>query len=385
MRLRKLFEFVGDHFGIAVEVITTDGRQPIGWGIGPVLEAQDVMAVLANDPSAPSDLREKSLRLAAHVLENDPDLRGGTRICASARTARKRRRAQANAKDHRRSGPFTCRTDLGTLNADIARPDDGVVSGIDCLRLNRLARMAGAPIDKGAGIRILKKIGDHVEKGEPIYRIHAFEPSEFELAVGCCQTDAGYHVDGSRSPTGEPRHERHRHPLSAVGVAPMPRRLAACLAVPVHEISIHTFPDGELRVTSRAGFGRQHCLCPTRPPERQTPGPAVRRGSASARMAASGSFLSRPTSATCGRTLLFIPARRSAKRSIGQLIASSFDRVDHRRRPPSSHRPTSSDVFPGIDADNLSAMPAIASILRKTAFDPRNRSLSVPMPNRARG
>ena len=39
MRLRKLFEFVGDHFGIAVEVITTDGRQPIGNGIGPVLEA----------------------------------------------------------------------------------------------------------------------------------------------------------------------------------------------------------------------------------------------------------------------------------------------------------------------------------------------------------
>jgi thymidine phosphorylase len=53
MRLRKLFEFVGDHFGIAVEVITTDGRQPIGNGIGPVLEAQDVMAVLSNDPAAP--------------------------------------------------------------------------------------------------------------------------------------------------------------------------------------------------------------------------------------------------------------------------------------------------------------------------------------------
>ena len=50
MRLRKLFEFVGDHFGIAVEVITTDGRQPIGNGIGPVLEAQGVMAFLANDP-----------------------------------------------------------------------------------------------------------------------------------------------------------------------------------------------------------------------------------------------------------------------------------------------------------------------------------------------
>ena len=78
MRLRKLFEFVGDHFGIAVEVITTDGRQPIGHGIGPVLEARDVMAVLDQRPDAPADLREKSLRLAAHLLEYDPQLRGGT-------------------------------------------------------------------------------------------------------------------------------------------------------------------------------------------------------------------------------------------------------------------------------------------------------------------
>src|SRR4029078_5696602 len=78
MRLRKLFEFVGDHFGISVEVITTDGHQPIGNGIGPVLEAQDVMAVLANDPKAPPDLREKSLRLSAHLLEYDPQLRGGS-------------------------------------------------------------------------------------------------------------------------------------------------------------------------------------------------------------------------------------------------------------------------------------------------------------------
>ena len=53
MRLRKLFEFVGDEIGIVVEVVTTDGRQPIGNGIGPVLEAQDVMTVLANDPDAP--------------------------------------------------------------------------------------------------------------------------------------------------------------------------------------------------------------------------------------------------------------------------------------------------------------------------------------------
>jgi thymidine phosphorylase len=196
MRLRKLFEFVGDHFGISVEVITTDGRQPIGWGIGPVLEAQDVMAVLTDDPGAPSDLREKSLRLAAHVLENDPDLRGGTGYARARELLESGAALKQMHKIIEAQGPSGCRTDLGTLKTDVLAMDDGVVDGVDCLRLNRIARTAGAPIDKGAGIRILKKIGDRVEKGEPIYRIHAFEPSEHQLAVAAAKIDAGYRIDG---------------------------------------------------------------------------------------------------------------------------------------------------------------------------------------------
>lgn len=76
-RLRKLFEFVGDQLGIYLEVVITDGRQPIGVGIGPVLEARDVMQVLQNASNAPDDLRQKSLRLAGRIPEFDPDIRGG--------------------------------------------------------------------------------------------------------------------------------------------------------------------------------------------------------------------------------------------------------------------------------------------------------------------
>ena len=202
MRLRKLFEFVGDHFGIAVEVVTTDGRQPIGNGIGPVLEAQDVMAVLTNDPHAPRDLREKSLRLAAHLLECDPGLRGG------AGYARARELLESGAAFHQMQkiieaqGPTTCRSELGTLTADIHALKDGVVSSIDCLRLNRLARTAGAPLDKGAGVKLYKKIGDRVDQGEPLYRIHAFEQSEFDLALAMAKADAGYALDGHDLPEG---------------------------------------------------------------------------------------------------------------------------------------------------------------------------------------
>ena len=98
-------------------------------------------------------------------------------------------------------GPSDCSTALGALTADIPAARDGVVEAIDCLRLNRLARTAGAPIDKGAGIRIFKKVGDWVEQGEPLYRIHATDQSEFDLALAGAKADLGY-VVGNRSTRG---------------------------------------------------------------------------------------------------------------------------------------------------------------------------------------
>lgn len=192
MRLRKLFEFVGDHFGISVEVVTTDGRQPVGSGIGPVLESQDVMAVLSNAPDAPTDLREKSLRLAAHLLEYDPDLRGGSGYSRARELLETGAALKQMHKIIEAQGPSACRTDVGNLAADICAQRDGVIEAINCLRLNRLARTAGAPIDKGAGIKVFKKIGDRVGQGEPLYRIHAYDASEFDLAVAAAHADPGY-------------------------------------------------------------------------------------------------------------------------------------------------------------------------------------------------
>jgi thymidine phosphorylase len=100
-------------------------------------------------------------------------------------------------------GPSTCRTDLGPLTADIPAPKDGIIEAIDCLRLNRLARTAGAPIDKGAGIRVFKRIGDRVEKGEPLYRIYAFDQPEYDLAIAITNAGTGYAIDGHHPRTGE--------------------------------------------------------------------------------------------------------------------------------------------------------------------------------------
>jgi thymidine phosphorylase len=192
MRLRKLFEFLGDRLGLRTDVVLTDGHQPIGNGIGPVLEARDVMQVLSGDPAAPPDLREKALRIAGHILDFDPVLRGGAGygraqelLNGGAALATMQRIIDAQ-------GPPPAHAELGQLTAEIIAEQDGTVMAIDNLRLNQLARLAGAPVAKGAGILIHRKIGDRVGKGEPLYQIYASEPFEFDFALAAARHRNGY-------------------------------------------------------------------------------------------------------------------------------------------------------------------------------------------------
>lgn len=182
VRLRKLFEYISDQVGFNTVVLATDGSQPVGYGIGPWLEARDAMRVLERDPAAPRDLKERAVLLAGHVLEFDPALRGGHGI---ARARELLESGAALAKMRRliaAQGPPPASSSLGSLQRDIVAVRDGVVSAIDCHRLARVARLAGAPLDKGAGVDLFKKIGDPVQKGEPLYRIHAAFEADFRFS-----------------------------------------------------------------------------------------------------------------------------------------------------------------------------------------------------------
>ena len=194
IRLRKLFEFVGDQIGLHLDVVFTDGSQPVGNGIGPALEARDVMAVLRNAPDAPGDLRDRALFLAGRVLEFDPDLRGGA---GRARAEELLNAGLALSKMEAiisRQGKTRGAVAFGEITKDIISHCDGVVVEMDCFRLGRIARLAGAPMDKGAGIDLFKKVGDNVAKGEPLYRIHSCFESDFDFAIKMASVDHGVTV-----------------------------------------------------------------------------------------------------------------------------------------------------------------------------------------------
>ena len=194
LQLRKLFEFVGDRMGIHLEVIITDGAQPVGKGIGPVLEARDVMAVLRNESDAPSDLRQKALRLAGRILEFDPDVRGGygysiARDILDSGRALKKMEAIIAAQGPQAESPI-----IGALNYEVCAERAGVVVEIDNFHLAKVARLAGAPIDKGAGVDLLKKLGDVVAEGEALYRVHAEYKSDYNFARTLTEKGSGYRI-----------------------------------------------------------------------------------------------------------------------------------------------------------------------------------------------
>jgi thymidine phosphorylase len=58
----------------------------------------------------------------------------------------------------------------------------------------RIARLAGAPMDKGAGIDLLRKVGEQVRRGEPLYRIHAQSETGLGFAQELAAGDPGYRI-----------------------------------------------------------------------------------------------------------------------------------------------------------------------------------------------
>ncbi len=173
---------IGKAFGLETVVVVTDGRQPVGRGIGPALEARDVLAVLQRASDAPEDLRERSLLLAGALLElagvadKDAGYQLAAQVLADGRAWRKFQRI-CEAQGGMREPPFP------THHRPVPAAADGFVSAIDNRRLAMVAKLAGAPDAKAAGVELDVRLGDRVEAGQPLYTVHTETPGELSYAL----------------------------------------------------------------------------------------------------------------------------------------------------------------------------------------------------------
>lgn len=173
---------VADGFGLKTKCVFSDGRQPVGRGIGPALEAMDVLAVLQNKPNAPEDLTQRAIALAGAALElaEKAEAGDGTQMAIlelSSGRAWSKFQAICEAQGGMRTPP------RAQKYAAISALEPGTLEAVDNRKLSRLAKLAGAPERASAGLVLHKRIGDRVDRGEPIATVHAEAGGELDYAL----------------------------------------------------------------------------------------------------------------------------------------------------------------------------------------------------------
>lgn len=180
--LSNAMETVGKRIGLNVISLITDGSQPIGNGIGPALEARDILDILQNKPDAANDLKDKSLMLAGTLLELSGKINKGSgrkkaEEILSSGLAWKKFHAICEAQGGFREplkAPFT---------HVISSPMKGKIDSIDNRKLARVAKFAGAPNDKTAGVFLHVHCGQAVELKQPLFTLHAESQGELHYAM----------------------------------------------------------------------------------------------------------------------------------------------------------------------------------------------------------
>ena len=185
--LKSLFLYVCKKFGINVKVIIYPSPGPVGKGIGPALEARDVLRILQRKKNGPLDLEKKAIYMTGQLLE----------LVGKAKKGKGEKLAQQYLDNKQSWKKFQEIIKAQGGNPDIDSEDikigniiykvkaskKGKIKAINDSNLSEIARHLGTPFIKEAGIYLDKFIGDKTEKGETICTLYSTSKFRLNLAL----------------------------------------------------------------------------------------------------------------------------------------------------------------------------------------------------------
>lgn len=184
-RLKKKYEYVGKKLGMKMSVEITDALQPIGGGIGAVMQVREVLRVLQQHPERPRDLEEKALHLCVKLIELVGLAKGkaAEKLAYGQLISGQARKMMQKIIKAQRGNPevYSEKLGLAKIQHDIHAEKAGKVKHIDMKAVNVAARTLGSPMDVQAGLYLHKKLGDTIKKGEVIYTMYANDESKIRL------------------------------------------------------------------------------------------------------------------------------------------------------------------------------------------------------------
>ncbi|MCD6477132.1 MAG: AMP phosphorylase [Candidatus Aenigmarchaeota archaeon] len=180
------YDFIelGKRLGIHTACGITYGEQPIGYRIGPALEAQEALLTLKGN--GPKDLLEKVASLAGILFEmvakNHIDGKKHALYLIKSGKAYKKMKQIIEAQG---GDPNIKPSDIevGKKHVYVRSNKSGFVLWTKNAEIAAIAREAGAPKDKGAGLIINKKNGDKVKKGDILLIIYSNNSAKLDSAL----------------------------------------------------------------------------------------------------------------------------------------------------------------------------------------------------------
>ncbi|HEX7042001.1 MAG TPA: thymidine phosphorylase [Patescibacteria group bacterium] len=197
--LRDKFLYIAGKFDIKMNVLIKQTDQPAGRGVGPILECRDALRVLEQTENRPVDLEDRALDLAGELLElcldDSPDslkkeiketYKSGRNWAKYMLTSGKAHAKMLEIIEAQKGNPKVTTKDLtsklGKHIFEIKATHSDKVHEIDSHNLTVIAKILGAPTQKGSGVYLDKKIGEHFEKGDILFTLFSEEKATMEEA-----------------------------------------------------------------------------------------------------------------------------------------------------------------------------------------------------------
>src|SRR5215207_3248495 len=176
--LAELLVRLSDSLGIEASALITSMEEPLGGAVGNALEVRESVSFLRGETS-PADLSEKTRVVAARLLElkNLPNPEDAVEKAISSGSAYEKFQEFVATQ----GGSVQALGDLPRSREvrEVVAPRAGHVVRFGALSIGHAALLLGAGrerkgdrVDPGAGIEVLVKSGDEVEKGQSVAQLY---------------------------------------------------------------------------------------------------------------------------------------------------------------------------------------------------------------------
>ncbi len=195
--LAEKFIYLAKNFDIKLKPLIHRTEEPAGRGVGPVLEIREALRVLQQKANRPLDLEIRAINLAGNLLgiclDDSPKILKdqiekdfgnafgwATHILKTGSAFKKLQEIiEAQGGNPKIDSE---KLKVGKHIFEDKANFNGTVKGLNSKNITIIAKILGAPSQKGSGIYFYKKIGDHVKEGDVLYTL--FSENVYNLKEG---------------------------------------------------------------------------------------------------------------------------------------------------------------------------------------------------------